>query len=86
MHSLCARKALSSTIMLKNASCGYKRNCKVGKQTWTCSCARLARVQSTAGANHRDEALARILAGADFDPDKYDAAMAAAFGDEYYQA
>lgn len=43
-------------------------------------------MQEAAGAKADDVALARMLASGDFDAAEYDRAMAAAFGEDYYEA
>lgn len=43
-------------------------------------------MQEAAGAKADDAALARMLASGDFDAAEYDRAMAAAFGEDYYEA
>lgn len=46
----------------------------------------LAEVKSVAGVGGPDEDLLDKLLGGDFDPEEHDRAMAAAFGDDYYDA
>ncbi len=47
---------------------------------------RLAQIQAVAGRSAPQDDLVDALMDEDWDPDKYDAAMAAAFNDDYYEA
>ena len=46
---------------------------------------RLQRIKDIAGPSGQDDAALDALMKGDFDPDKYDEQMAAAFGDDYYE-